>query len=145
MINAAARTLGLTLTYVHIADSGAVDAGFRKFADAGVQAVLLTLTSTRNGLDKEYAQAALKYKLPSMSEFGYGAQFGGLMSYGPDASDMFRRAGHYVGRILKGEKPAEMAIREPERFHLAVNLKTAKALGVTLPQGVLVLADEVIE
>jgi putative tryptophan/tyrosine transport system substrate-binding protein len=110
-----------------------------------VQAVMTSLTSTRNGLEREYAQAALKYRLPSMSELDYSARHGGLISYGPDLRDMFRRAGHYVGRILKGEKPAEMAIEEPSKFRLSVNLKTAKAIGITLPASVLILADETIE
>ena len=79
-----------------------------------------------------------------MYEDSYGTQFGGLMSYGPDLSDVFRRAGHYVGRVLKGEKPAEMAIEEPSRFLMSVNLKTAAALGITLPPYVLSLADEII-
>lgn len=140
-----ARALGLTLVYVHIAGSEDVDAGFRKLAAAKVQAVLTTLTSTRNGLEKEYAEAALKYRLPSMFEADYGPRLGGLLSYGPDLADVFRRAGHYVGRVLKGEKPAEMPIEEPSKFRLSVNLKTARALGTTLPQGVLILADEVIE
>ena len=67
------------------------------------------------------------------------------MSYGPDIEDVFRRAGHYVGRILKGEKPAEMPMEQPRQFRLVVNLKTAKALGITVPQSVLLRADEVIQ
>lgn len=140
-----ARQLGLVLVYVHIAGVDDVEAGFRKLAAARVQAVLTTLTSTRNGLEKEYADAALKYRLPSMFEADYGPRFGGLMSYGPDLADVFRRAGRYVGRVLKGEKPAEMPIEEPSKFRLSVNLKTARALGIALPQAVLILADEVIE
>jgi putative ABC transport system substrate-binding protein len=64
---------------------------------------------------------------------------------GPDIEDIYRRAGHYVGRILKGEKPAEMPMEQPRQFRLVVNLKTAKALGITIPQSVLVRADEVIQ
>jgi putative ABC transport system substrate-binding protein len=141
----AAKSLGLTLRLVHVAGPADVDPAFRKLVDGGVQAVMTSITSTRNGLEREYAEAALKYRLPSMSELDYSARYGGLISYGPDLRDMFRRAGHYVGRILKGEKPAEMAIEEPSKFRLAVNLKAAKALGITLPPGVLILADEVIE
>ena len=140
----AARRLGIVLIYSNIGGPADVDAGFRRMLDGGAQAVLTTLTSTLHGLEREYAQAALKYRLPSMYEDSYGTQFGGLMSYGPDMSDVFRRAGHYVGRVLKGEKPAEMAIEEPSRFLMSVNLKTAAALGITLPPYVLSLADEVI-
>jgi len=142
---AAARKLGLTLVMVHVDRPEALDAAFRKLTDAKVQAVISTLLSTRNNLEKEYAEAALKYRLPSMFEIEFGAQQGGLMSYGPDFSDIYRRAGNYVGRILKGSQPAEMPLEQPREFRLVVNLKTARALGMTIPQSVLVRADEVIQ
>jgi len=141
----AAAKLGLTLVMVHVDRPEMLDGAFRKLTDAKVQAVISTLLSTRNGLEKEYAEAALKYKLPSMFEIEYAAQQGGLMSYGPDFIDIFRRAGHYTGRILKGGKPAEMSMEQPREFRLVVNMKTAKALGLTVPQAVLVRADEVIQ
>jgi putative ABC transport system substrate-binding protein len=72
-------------------------------------------------------------------------QAGGLISYGPDLPDMFRRCGVYVGRILGGTKPADLPIERPSRFELVVNLKSAKALGITIPETILVRADEVIE
>lgn len=141
----AAKALGLTLVMVHVDRPEMLEAGFRKLADAKVQAVISTLLSTRNNLEKEYAEAALKARLPSMFEIEYAAHQGGLMSYGPDFSDVFRRAGRYTGRILKGAKPGEMAMEQPREFRLVVNLKTARALGITVPQAVLVRADEVIE
>lgn len=144
-LNAAAKVLGLTLVYGLIDGPAAIDGAFRKLKAAGVQAVVTTLTSTRNGLEKEYADAALKYRLPSMSELNYGADLGGLLSYGPDYGDVFRRAGQYAGRILKGAKPADLPVQEPTRFELVVNLKTAKALGITLPPAIMVRADRVIE
>ena len=144
-MNLAAKALGLRLIYVHIERAEAVDAAFRKLVAEGAQAVLTTLTSTRNGLEKEYAAAALKYRLPSMHEMNYGARLGGLVSYGPDIGDVFRRAGNYVGRILKGAKPADMPIEQPSRFLLVVNRKTAAALGIAVPQAILLRADEVIE
>jgi putative ABC transport system substrate-binding protein len=124
-----------------------MEGGLRKLVDAKVQAVVTTLlsTSTREGIDKVYAEAALRLRLPTMYEHDYSVQRDGLMSYGPDIEDIFRRAGHYVGRILKGEKPAEMPMEQPRHFRLVVNLKTAKALGITVPQSVLVRADEVIQ
>ena len=85
-----------------------------------------------------------KYGLPSMHEMNYGASLGGLITYGPDIVDVYRRAGRYAGRILKGGKPAEMPMEEPREFRLLVNLKTAKTLGLTIPQSVLLRADEVI-
>jgi putative ABC transport system substrate-binding protein len=143
-MNGAAKRLGLSLVYVHVDRIESVDAAFRRLSAAGAQAVMTTLVSTRNGLERQYADAALKYHLPSMHEMDYGASLGGLISYGPDIADVFRRAGHYVGRILKGGKPAEMPMEEPREFRLTVNLKTAEALGITVPQSVLLRADEVI-
>src|SRR5258706_13690194 len=143
-MNAAAKKLGLGLVYVHVDRMESIDAAFRKLSAAGVQAVATTLMSTRNGLEKEYADAALKYHLPSMHEMNYGTNLGGLISYGPEIVEVFRHAGRYVGRILKGGKPAEMPMEEPREFRLTVNLKTAEALGITVPQSVLVRADEVI-
>jgi ABC-type uncharacterized transport system substrate-binding protein len=142
---AAAKKLGLTLVMVHVDRPEAMEGGFRKLVDAKVQAVMTTLLSTRNGIEREQAAAALKFGLPSMHELEYSAQLGGLMSYGPDFEDIFRRAGHYVGRILKGGKPADMPMEQPRQFRLVVNLKTAKALGITVPLPLLGRADEVIE
>ena len=142
---AAARKLGLTLTLVHVDRPEALDAAFRKLADAKVQAVTSSLLSTRNNLEKDYAEAALKHKLPSMFELDFSARYGGLMSYGPDYPDVFRRAGQYTGRVLKGAKPAEMAMEEPRQFRLVLNLKTAREIGISFPQSVLVRADEIIQ
>ena len=144
-LNAAAKVLGLRLIFTNIDRAASVDGAFRKLAADGAQAVLTTLTSTRNGLEKEYSDAALKYRLPSMNEMDYSARLGGLVSYGPDIGDVFRRAGNYVGRILKGAKPADMPIEQPSRFLMVVNRKTAAALGITVPQTILLRADEVIE
>ena len=141
----AARKLGLTLVMVGVDRPERLDAGFRKLADANVQAVISTLLSTRNNLEKEYAEAALKYRLPSMFEIEYAAQQGGLMSYGPDFTDLYRRAGQYTGRILKGGKPAEMAMEQPREFRLVINMKTARALGIVVPLAVRLRANEVIE
>jgi putative ABC transport system substrate-binding protein len=141
----AAKKLGLTLVMVHVDRPEGLDAAFRKLSDAKVQAVTSTLVSTRNGLEKEYAEAALNYRLPSMHELEFSARQGGLMSYGPDFPNIFRRAGQYVGRVLKGGRPAEMPIEQPREFRLVVNLQTAKALGIIVPQSVLLRADEVIQ
>ena len=85
------------------------------------------------------------HNLPSMQELEITARHGALMSYGPDFQEIYRQGGQYVGRILKGGRPAEMPIEQPRQFRLVVNLKTAKALGVTIPQSVLLRADEVIQ
>lgn len=141
----AARKLGLTLVLAYVDRPDKLDAGFQKLTDAKVQAVISTLLSTRNDLEKEYADAALRHRLPSMFETELAAREGGLMSYGPDFTDVFRRAGRYTGRILKGGKPAEMAMEQPREFRLVINLKTARALGITVPPAVRLRSDEVIE
>jgi putative ABC transport system substrate-binding protein len=141
----AAKQLGLTLVVVHLDKPELLDAAFRKLVDAKVQAVTSTLLSTRNNLEKEYAQAALKHRLPSMFELEISAREGGLMSYGPDFEDIYRRAGRYAGRVLKGGRPGEMAIEQPREFKLVLNLKTAREIGLAIPQAVRLRADEVIE
>ena len=88
---------------------------------------------------------AARYKLPLVYPYRYWALDGGLISYGPNTHDPVRRAAGYVDRILKGEKPADMPVQAPTKYELIVNLKTAKALGLTVPQSLLSTADEVIE
>jgi putative tryptophan/tyrosine transport system substrate-binding protein len=141
----AAKALGLTLVMVHVERPADLDAAFRKLTDAKVQAVASTLMSTRNNLNEDYAAAALKHRLPSMFELEQAVQEGGLMSYGPDFPAIFRRAGQYTGRILKGGKPAEMAIEQPREFHLVLNMKTVRTLGLTVPHGIRLRADKMID
>jgi putative ABC transport system substrate-binding protein len=94
---------------------------------------------------KVIAELALSARLPSLSLYRENVEVGGLMSYGPDIVDIFRRAAGYIDQILRGSNPAEMPFQQPTKFNLAVNLKTAKALGLTVPPTVLALADDVIE
>ncbi len=88
---------------------------------------------------------AKKHKLPTVFGAREFAEAGGLMSYAPDIAEGFRRAATYVDRILKGAKPADLPIEQPTKFELVINLKTAKALGLTIPQSVLIRADQVIQ
>jgi ABC-type uncharacterized transport system substrate-binding protein len=88
---------------------------------------------------------ALKHRLPSMFDGRDFSEAGGLMSYGPNLSDLFRRAATFVDRILRGAKPADLPVEQPTKFELVVNLKTAKALGLTIPPSLLARADEVIQ
>jgi len=88
---------------------------------------------------------AAQRRLPDMYVFSFYPRAGGLMSYGANAEDLYRRAAEYVDRILKGTKPADLPVERPAKFELAINLKTAKALGLTIPQSVLVRADEIIQ
>jgi putative ABC transport system substrate-binding protein len=92
-----------------------------------------------------FIRLAQQHRLPAIYAFRTYVAEGALMSYGPDPYDLFRRSASYVDRILKGEKPADLPVEQPTKFELAINLKTAKALGLTIPDRLLALADEVIE
>jgi putative ABC transport system substrate-binding protein len=94
---------------------------------------------------KEASSLALQYRLPTIAMFRKYVAEGGLMSYGPDINDIFRRSASYLDRILKGEKPAELPVQQPDKYELSINLRTAKALGLAVPPTLHALADEVIE
>ena len=94
---------------------------------------------------KRVLEFATARRIPAMYEQGFLVREGGLISYGPDNIDQYRRAAGYVDRILKGEKPADLAVQAPTKYEIAINLKTAKALGLDVPATVLARADEVIE
>jgi len=94
---------------------------------------------------KEVAELAVKSRLPTVFRDREDVQVGGLMAYGPNIPDLFRRAATYVDKILKGAKPADLPVEQPTKFELVINFKTAKALGLTIPQSVLLRADQVIE
>jgi putative ABC transport system substrate-binding protein len=94
---------------------------------------------------KKIGELALKNRLPSMHEVKHYAEVGGLMSYGANDSDLFRRAAIYVDKILKGAKPADLPVEQPTKFEFIINLKTAKQIGLTIPQWTLMKADRVIK
>jgi putative ABC transport system substrate-binding protein len=106
---------------------------------------LMTTSSPFGGPAAAIAETALRHRLPSIGNLRRQAEAGFLMSYGPNISDMFRLSADYVDKILKGAKPADLPIQQPTRFELVINLKAAKALGLTIPQLLLARADEVIE
>jgi putative ABC transport system substrate-binding protein len=118
---------------------------FQTIAQTGVQ-MLLVLSSPLFSLNRnQVAELAIEHRLPTMFIFKTYVEAGGLMSYGVDQVVMHRRTADFVAKILKGAKPADLPVEQPTKFELAINLKTAKALGVTLPQSLQVAADEVIE
>jgi putative ABC transport system substrate-binding protein len=107
---------------------------------------IVVMPDTFTGIHRDQiVSLAARYRLPAVYPFRWFADIGGLLSYGIDSDDMFRRAASYVDRILRGTKPAELPVQAPTQYQLVINLKTAKALGFTIPQTLLVAADEVIE
>ena len=111
----------------------------------GTRGDVLLITSSGFNLAEPAAEAALRHRLPGVGIWRRWVEAGFLMSYGPNLSDMFRLSADYVDKILKGAKPADLPVQQPTRFELIINLKTAKALGLTIPLSVLGRADEVIE
>ena len=140
-----AARLGMQLQVVKAASTEAIEAAIESAVRARCQALQVTGDPLFNVPAQRLPQLAARAGLPTMFVFRSQAEAGGLMSYGPDAADLFRLAAVYVDKILKGAKPADLPVEQPTRFELVINLKTAKALGVAIPQSVLVRADEVIE
>jgi putative ABC transport system substrate-binding protein len=142
----AARSLGLQLQSIEVSRAEDVDRAFSAITKERAQALVLPGANPVGFSNRgQIASFAQRNRLPSMFGQKEYVDAGGLMSYGPSTTDMFRRAAIYVDKILKGAKPADLPVEQPTRFEFVVNLKTAKALGLTIPQAVLVRADEVIE
>jgi ABC-type uncharacterized transport system substrate-binding protein len=108
-------------------------------------ALVIASDALFNDWSERLAALALRHEVPAVHHFRQFTAAGGLMSYGPKVSDSYRLAGIYAGRILKGEKPADLPVLQPTKFELVINIKTAKALNLTISPGVLAIADEVIE
>jgi putative ABC transport system substrate-binding protein len=141
----AARGLGIALRMAQASSEGEFDAAFAGFDQDGVRALLVASDSAFSGNAKSLIALAERHKLPTIYFVREFAAGGGLMSYGTSFDDAYRQAGTYVGRILKGEKPADLPVVQSTKFEFVINLKTAKALGITYPPGLLAIADEVIE
>jgi ABC-type uncharacterized transport system substrate-binding protein len=122
-----------------------IDAAFATFAQQHVNAVLVASDPYFNGRRQKIVGLAARYRLPAIYEWREFVQAGGLASYGSSLPDNYRLGGVYVGRVLKGEKPATLPVVQATKFEFIINLKTAKSLGLTLPSGVLSIADAVIE
>ena len=140
----AAQAMGIQLHPAEISTEDGLEDAFAVMNKAAQAVIVLTdpiLFSQR----KRTVDLANKYKLPAVYFFQGFVEEGGLMSYGPSDADLFRRAAGYVDRILKGTKPGELPVEQPTKFDLYINLKTAKALGLTIPATLLATADEVIE
>jgi putative tryptophan/tyrosine transport system substrate-binding protein len=142
---AAAQVLGLRLHNFDVMNSSDYAPTFAAAKREKAEAVLLVESPRAVANRTLIAELGLKHRLPIVSQFSPIVDAGGLMSYGPDLSDLFRRAATYVDKILKGAKPADLPVEQPTKFELVINLKTAKALGLVLPPPLLLRADRVIE
>jgi len=144
-IQAIAPSLSVDLSPIDPRDSDAMERAVRDFARQSNSGLIVT-TSGASIKDRDRIIAlAAQQRLPAVYASDYFATAGGLMSYGPDDIDQYRRAADYVDRIFKGEKPAELPVQAPTKFELAINLKTAKTLGIAVPQTLLARADKLIE
>lgn len=141
----AAATLRVTLLPFEIGASDAIERAFAAFPREGVGGLLLLPGAAVSSHQRQIAERALKHRLPAIYTVYVWAELGGLLSYGTNFNDYYRRAATYVDKILKGANPADLPIEEPTRFELVVNMKTARAIGVTIPQTILIRADRVID
>jgi putative ABC transport system substrate-binding protein len=144
-IQALAPSLGVELRPVDVRDDGEIERALSLFAQSPNSGLIVTGTPLAASHRDLIIALAARHRLPAVYFSRLWVATGGLISYGPDFLDPFRRAAGYVGRILKGEKPADMPVQASTKFELVINLKTAKALGLTVAQSLLAGADEVIE
>jgi putative tryptophan/tyrosine transport system substrate-binding protein len=145
VIQSVAPSVGVEVSPVNVRDAAEIERAVAAFARASNGGLIVTgsaLTAVHRAL---IVTLAARYRLPAVYPGRYWVVGGGLISYGPDRVDQYRLAAGYVDRILKGEKPADLPVQAPTKYELAVNLKTAKALGLDVPTTVLARADEVIE
>jgi putative ABC transport system substrate-binding protein len=143
-VQAAARILGLEVVPLHIRQAKDIPPAFEA-ARAGAQAVYVCADPLVNANRTAISTLAIQTRLPTMQDNREFVQAGGLLSYGPNITDMFRRAAEYTDKILRGTSPADLPIEQPTKFDFIINLTTARALGITVPSMLLARADEVIE
>jgi putative ABC transport system substrate-binding protein len=141
----AARRLGLQLNVIPASSPDEIDAAYKSVGRMQAGAAVVAPDEFFNSRSEQLAALALKYAVPTTYQYRKFAASGGLMSYGANITDAFRLVGVYTGRILKGEKPADLPVQQASKLELIINLKTAKVLGVSVPPSLVVAADEVIE
>ena len=144
-VEAAAQTLRLQLQSLPVGSAAELESAFASAARENARGVLVLSTPLYIAEAKRLAALGIQYRLPTMFGPRSHAEAGGLLSFGPDRADLWRRGAVYVDRILKGAKPADLPVEQPIKFELVINLKTAKALGLTIPRPVLFRADSVIQ
>ena len=144
-LEAPARTLGMTVVRFDARGPGDLEGVFAAMTRARSDALYVTGGPVQFNMRTQVAQLALRHRLPSISGITEDVEAGGLMSYGASLSDQWRRAAVYVDKILKGAQPGDLPVEQPTKFELVINLKTAKALGLTIPQTLLLQANQVIQ
>ena len=145
VIQSVATSVGVEVSPVNLSDAAGIERDVAAFAQSAHAGLILT-AGPLSGVHRDLIIAlAARYKLPAVYDARFYVATGGLISYGPNFRDQFRLAAGYVDRILKGAKPADLPVQAPTKYELAVNLKTARALGLTVPQSILARADDVIE
>lgn len=145
-IRAAATALRLTLHELETnLDPDSLERAFKTAAQEQLHAIVPTAGRVTFAARKPIAQLAIKYRLPAIYQEQEFVDEGGLLSYGPNFSDLYRRAAYFVDKILRGAKPADLPIEQPRKFDFVINLKTAKQIGLTIPPNVLARADKVIK
>ena len=144
-LQAAAQSVNLEIGAVEAATAQQIEGAFAKMSQQNAGAVIVVADAFFIQEGQQIAELARKHRMPSVFPFREQVDAGGLMSYGQHLADNFRRAATYVDKIFKGAKPADLPVEESTKLELVINLRTAEALGVTIPTGLLVLATEVIE
>jgi ABC-type uncharacterized transport system substrate-binding protein len=144
-LQVSSRSLGLNLKVVSASSEGDLETAFPAMVKAGATALFVASDPSYNELWEQITLRAIRYGIPTMFPNRQPVVRGALMSYDASLVDSFRQAGVYVGRVLKGEKPADLPVLQPMKFELVINLKIAKVLGLELPASMLVRANEVIE
>jgi putative ABC transport system substrate-binding protein len=144
-LKTAARSLGVSLQLVEVRSPGELDSAFAAMAKERAEALVVVPDSMFSANRARLAELATANRLPSISGIREYVEAGSLMSYGPNLAYQLRQAAGYVDKILKGAKPADLPVEQPTKYEMVINLKTAKALGLTIPQSLLLRADEVIQ
>ena len=144
-MDAAARRFGMTLHLAEVRAASEFDGALAQMASSRVGALIVQQDNLFNDNRAIVIDSSNKHRLPGMHVFSFYPLAGGFMSYGAEAKDLFRRAAEYMDKILRGAKPSDLPIEQPTKFEFIVNLKTARALGLTIPQSLLQRADRIVE
>lgn len=144
-IGAAAQTVGVQIVRVEARNLEEIETGFATMTRERVDAMVIASDALMGMQQRQIADLAVKHQLPSIAQGAAYARNGGLLGYGLNSLDLYRSAAVYIDKILRGAKPGDLPVQQPSRLELVINMKTARALGVTVPQALLVRADELIQ